>query len=191
VNYVYPIKDRKKISAIRKILAADSKRNELLFVLGCNTAFRISDLLKFKFSDLYDPEGKPIKYLYSFKEQKTDKNKSLPIPKIVDQLLREFIAACPDWQPQDLIFSGRKGSGAISRQHAHRILSAAAAAVGITDPIGTHTLRKSFAYHLYKDTGNLALVQKILNHASAADTLRYIGIDQEEMDAAYLSVNLG
>jgi integrase len=188
---VYPIKDRKKISAMRKILAADSKRNELLFILGINTAFRISDLLRFTFADLYDLKGKPKKYLYEFKEQKTDKTKSLPIAKPVEDCLKDFIKDFPSWQPSDPIFYSRKGSKPMQRQQAYRILNAAAEAVGITDPIGTHTLRKSFAYHLYKDTGNIALVQQILNHRSTEDTLRYIGIMQEDIDAAYLSVNLG
>jgi site-specific recombinase XerD len=38
--------------------------------------------------------------------------------------------------------------------------------------------------------GNLALVQKLLNHSSSGDTLRYIGIDKEQMDSAYLDLNL-
>jgi hypothetical protein len=33
-------------------------------------------------------------------------------------------------------------------------------------------------------------VQKLLNHSSSADTLRYIGIDREQMDNTYLELNL-
>lgn len=191
MKYVYPIKDRKKIAAMRKILAADSKRNELLFLLGINTALRISDILKLRYADLYNEKGKPLEKLYNMNETKTRKNKSFMIAPQLLKALQDFIKGDTDWKAEDYIFSSRKGSQPITRQHAHRIISAAAEAVGITDPIGTHTLRKSFAYHLYKDTGNIALVQKVLNHASAADTLRYIGIEQEEMDAAYMLVNLG
>ncbi|SET85503.1 Phage integrase family protein, partial [Oceanobacillus limi] len=50
--------------------------------------------------------------------------------------------------------------------------------------IGTHTLRKTFGYHLYKQTGDVALLQKILNHSDPAFTLRYIGIDQDAMNKA-------
>ena len=57
--------------------------------------------------------------------------------------------------------------------------------------IGTHTLRKTFGYHVYKKSGgNLGLVQKLLNHSNSGDTLRYIGIDKEDMDSAYLQLNL-
>jgi integrase len=194
--YVYPIKNRKKIEDMRKILAYNSSRDELLFLLGINTAFRISDLLRLKFSDLYDQKGRPIQKLYAYKEKKTGKLKSLPMPAKVEKALKEYVKAFPDWQPDDPIFQSRKkdgskGSGAISRQQAQRILIAAAESAGIKDPIGTHTLRKTFAYMLYKETGNIALVMKLLNHDSQSDTLRYIGIEQEEMDAAVLNLNLG
>jgi integrase len=69
-------------------------------------------------------------------------------------------------------------------------LSAAGEAVGL-ERVGTHSLRKTFGYHVYKRTGgNLGLVQKLLNHSSSADTLRYIGIDREQMDNTYLDLNL-
>jgi hypothetical protein len=42
-----------------------------------------------------------------------------------------------------------------------------------------------------KAGGNLGLVQKLLNHSSDADTLRYISIDREQIDNTYLELNLG
>lgn len=47
---------------------------------------------------------------------------------------------------------------------AYKILRHAADYVGLDD-IGTHTMRKTFGYHLYKKTGDVALLQKILNHS--------------------------
>jgi len=58
--------------------------------------------------------------------------------------------------------------------------------VGITEAIGTHTLRKTFGYWAYKDGKDLSLIQKLLNHASPAVTLAYIGITQDELDDVYL-----
>ena len=52
-------------------------------------------------------------------------------------------------------------------------------------------MRKTFGLHAYLQSGsNLGLVQKLLNHSSSGDTLRYIGIEQDEMDAAYMKLNL-
>ena len=76
-----------------------------------------------------------------------------------------------------------------------RILKEAAAACGIVSRVSTHTLRKTFAYWTmvmgHNDQRQLLLLQKMFNHSSPAQTLAYIGLDREEMDAAYKSLNLG
>ena len=66
---------------------------------------------------------------------------------------------------------------------AYRILNQAARQVGLSD-IGTHTLRKTFGYHFYQRTKDVALLQKVFNHSSPSITLRYIGIDQDVIDKA-------
>ncbi|QPA31462.1 tyrosine-type recombinase/integrase [Thermaerobacillus caldiproteolyticus] len=59
----------------------------------------------------------------------------------------------------------------------------AANKIGISE-IGTHTLRKTFGYHFYQRTKDVALLQEILNHSSPSITLRYIGINQDIIDNA-------
>ena len=54
----------------------------------------------------------------------------------------------------------------------------------------THTMRKTFGYHHYKQFNDVALLQKILNHSSPSITLRYISIYQEEIDSSYNSFEL-
>jgi len=47
MNFVEPIRDRKKIAQIKNLLRGqDRYRDLLLFVVGINTALRISDLFK-------------------------------------------------------------------------------------------------------------------------------------------------
>lgn len=46
MNFVEPIRDRKKIAQIKNLLRGEKRyRDLLLFVVGINTALRISDLL--------------------------------------------------------------------------------------------------------------------------------------------------
>ncbi|GMA66225.1 hypothetical protein GCM10025859_67000 [Alicyclobacillus fastidiosus] len=73
---------------------------------------------------------------------------------------------------------------------AWKALNNAAKVAGIKDRIGTHTLRKTFAYHAYKQGKDITLIQKLLNHSAPSVTLRYIGITQDEMDDVYLTLNL-
>jgi hypothetical protein len=47
MNFVEPIRDRKKIAQIKNLLRGAGRfRDLLLFVVGINTALRISDLLE-------------------------------------------------------------------------------------------------------------------------------------------------
>jgi len=52
------------------------------------------------------------------------------------------------------------------------------------DYIGTHTLRKTFGYTYYQKTKDLTALMKILNHSSQSVTLRYIGIEEEELQSS-------
>ena len=58
------------------------------------------------------------------------------------------------------------------------------------DEIGTHTLRKTFGYHFYNQTRDIALLQELFNHSSPSITLRYIGINQDKIDQAYDNFSL-
>src|SRR6056297_3984235 len=78
---VDPIKDRKKIKRIKKMLLEDKKYRELaLFKLGLNSALRVSDLLKLKWQDLFDEKGE-YKEQVTVKEKKTGKSKGFPLEK--------------------------------------------------------------------------------------------------------------
>jgi len=69
-------------------------------------------------------------------------------------------------------------------------MKAAGKSVGLTN-IGTHSLRKTFGYHVYKKSdSDIGLVQKLLNHSVSGATLRYIGVDREKMDDICLELNL-
>ncbi|WP_459907135.1 site-specific integrase [Desulfotomaculum defluvii] len=182
-----PIRDKKKIEAMKKILKAGSLRDYALFTLGINSGLRISDLLKLKVSDVL--EGKKIRDRIIIREQKTGKAKDFPLGKTAKKSLEEHLASWTH-QPEDFLFRSRKGKGALTRQQAYNIINNAAHAVGIQENIGTHTLRKTFGYHAYKQGTDLTLIQKLLNHSAPSVTLRYIGITQDQLDEVYLTLEL-
>ena len=67
----------------------------------------------------------------------------------------------------------------------NRYLWVAKRELNISYPIGTHSLRKTWGYFVYKRTKNLAIIMKILNHSSISQTLKYIGIEQEDLNLIY------
>ena len=52
MNIVEPIRNKKDIKKIEKILSAQSLRNLLLFTVGTNCGLRISDILNLNVSDV-------------------------------------------------------------------------------------------------------------------------------------------
>jgi integrase len=185
---VDPIRDVEKISEMKKILKAKGSRDEALFTMGINTALRISDLLSLSLGDILDGEGRLVKAIV-LKEQKTGKIKRFPINDSVRNALSVYINLRRKADRSEPLFLSKRG-GALSRWQARRILRAAGKSVGL-EKIGTHSLRKTFGYHVYKRTGgDIGLVQKLLNHSTSENTLRYIGIDREKMDNTYLELNL-
>lgn len=72
----------------------------------------------------------------------------------------------------------------IDRTTAYRFLNEAAREFRLRE-IGCHTLRKTWAYRLYKqDTNNLVLLMEAFGHTDPAMTLDYIGITQDMLDRA-------
>ena len=69
----------------------------------------------------------------------------------------------------------------VSRQYAYRVLSEAGKKFGL-ESIGTHTMRKTFGYHFYEQYRDVATLMVIFNHSNEHTTLRYIGVEQNNID---------
>ena len=170
MNEVQPIRKLEKIQEIKSRLAINGSRDVLLFSMGINTGLRISDLLPLKVGDV---RGKRE---YVLKEQKTKKTKRIMLHAVA-QDIEDYTRHMTD---DEYLFPSRKGDEHIGRVQAYRILNAAARDCGLEE-IGTHTLRKTFGYHFYKQNHNVAMLQQLFNHSSPSITLRYIGITQDEI----------
>ncbi|MGG5333961.1 tyrosine-type recombinase/integrase [Enterococcus sp. AZ163] len=199
MEFVEPIRDKKKIDAMKVILADDrfGDRNVLLFTLGINTAYRISDLRTLKLEDVLEISRNKViaRERLAMKEKKTGKNNSVFISKKLRKRIEKYTQ---DHFPEELatrnfdryLFPSQKGvDQPLARVSLWRILSNAADRVGLTN-IGTHSMRKTFGYFMYKNKTDLTLIQDLLNHSSQRETLRYIGITQEEKDTAVRSLDL-
>lgn len=188
MEIVEPIRDKKQLEAVKKVLRGSSLRNYSLFVLGINSGLRVSDLIALTVSDVMDERGK-MKDRINLHEEKSGKAKDFPIAENARKALAEYLATRPNCPPEEPLFKSRK-HGAIQRQQVWAIINEAARSVGIKDKIGTHTMRKTFGYHAYQDGRDLGLIMRLLNHSNPSVTLRYIGVNRDQMDRVYLSLNL-
>ncbi|TCT23376.1 phage integrase family protein [Melghiribacillus thermohalophilus] len=174
MNFVQPIRDPDMIQQIKDYLMEQNPRNYMLFVIGINTGLRISDILHLKVKDV---TGMHI----TLREQKTKKRKKI---RITPQLRRELKWYIEGKDPEEFLIKSREGRNKpIGRSMAYKILRDAANQFGLQE-IGTHTLRKTFGYHFYLQTKNIAMLQELFNHSSEKITLIYIGINQDTLDKA-------
>lgn len=183
---VNPIKDLNKVRELKKMIIEDGKiRLAFLFVLGINTGFRVSDLLKVQYEDIRNKDE------ITLREQKTKKMKTVAI----NSEIKKLFSLIDEGNTGYIFISESNRNKAThatwSRQYVSQELKRYADIAGIKENVSTHTMRKTFGYFMYKKTNNLALVQKLLNHSSIANTLKYIGIEQEQLNTAVMELNLG
>lgn len=200
MNYVEPMRNLEQIKTMRAILKSQSIRNELLFILGINVGLRVSDIVKLKLGEIVR-NGK-IKEYVVITEKKTKKTKKFYIGKTVEKVIKEYVAQYLELTDESYVFMSRKGENKpITRKQAYRILNGAAEQMGLVEhdennhiisgEIGTHTLRKTFGYHAIMNGISLRLLMDLFNHSSESQTLRYIGITEEQKKEVYLNSNLG
>ena len=175
MNVVEPIRDPQDVIELGEILKAKDMRWYVMYTMGIYSGLRISDILRLKVGDVKGKDEIRIR------EKKTGKEKAFP----VNDQLREILAGYCKGKDLDryLIESKRKPGRAISRVYAYRVIHEAGQQLGL-DNLGTHSMRKTFGYHFYTQTKDIALLMRILNHSDQSKTLRYIGIEQENIDNA-------
>ena len=163
-------------------------RNYTLVILGSNTALRISHLLSLRWDDVYDFESRSFRIHVTVSEKKTKKKKTFRLNKSALKALKIFFKH----RTSPYIFSnGRKHDRPINRVTAWRIITKAVAALHIPGKIACHSLRKTLGYQAWK-SGRvpLAIITQIYNHSSYEVKKRYLGITQDDLDDAYMAVDL-
>ena len=184
-----PIRDKEQLKELADyFLRKGQLRNYALVIMGTYTVLRISDLLRLKWSDVYDEERQAFRTHITIVEKKTKKERTIALNQQVLGVLQQ----CYLHRRGDYIFANnRKEPKAISRVQAWRIIHAAVVELGIMGKIACHSLRKTWGYHAIIDEDvSLAVVVDIYNHSSYEITKRYLGITQDERDEAYLGMEL-
>lgn len=195
MNFVDPIRDRKKIAQIKNQLRGERRyRDLLLFVVGINTALRVSDLLKLRIGDFVEPDG-AIRSRFWIREEKRGKRNEVVINDSIREALGDYLTAYPTIvaDPAHFVFFNTKTRDfrdAIQRGQAWKFIAGICAAVGLRGNFGTHTLRKTWGYHARMNGVDLALIMERLNHNSLAYTKRYLGITDDELADVARRLNL-
>ena len=101
-------------------------------------------------------------------EQKTGKQRVFTVPLVIVQYIENY-ALRNGIKPNERLFP-------ITEREVQKKLQTVCDYLGY-EGIGTHSFRKWYATEIYQNNGHdIALVQTLLQHSSAAITQRYIGI---------------
>ena len=160
---------------VELILKNASLRNYLLFILGINCGLRISDILSLNVGDV---RGKTHIQII---EKKTGKFKKFPVNSKLKPMIEEFTKGRRYDEPLFMTIFGNR----LERVAAYYIVRDACEKAGLETKVGTHTMRKTFGYHHYQKFKDIAMLQKMFNHSSPLITLRYIGIEQDQIEESY------
>lgn len=181
---VAPIREMKDIESIKKLLSGN-KRNLLLFTIGINCGLRCSDILKLKVQD--------VKYLkpndtLKIREQKTGKENILMINKTTYKILHDYLN---EHKPadEDYLFKSRKGGNQpLTVSSVNLMIKLWCKSINLKGNYGTHSLRKSFGFIQRKKFGvGIELLMKRFNHSSQHVTMRYLGIDDKELNGILMN----
>lgn len=200
-----PIKSTEDIARISTYLIDQRRyRDNMLFIVGINFGLRVSDLIQLRFNQLIDDDFSfrtsfPVLEKKTRNTRKVQRNRYITINEAVMDAVELYLKHTPR-KLDDYMFRSESNRGCnenkpMSRMSVDRILKEVCQTLGIKAKVATHTLRKTFGYHQMVMSGNdprkLLLLQKIFGHSSSMQTLEYIGITQEEIEDAYLGLNLG
>lgn len=206
---VYPFTSEEEIKAMidvfdKRINEApdDNKRqiasrNKMLFLIGINLSLRISDLITLRWN-FFLKDDLTFKESYKIqpkKTRKTGKFVTLYFNEVVKKSIIDYIEKYPIKDMNDFVFKSRKGDGAISERGVWKIIVDTSNEAGIEHNVGTHSLRKTFGYHVWHNAKDkekaLVMLMAIFNHSSIASTKKYIGIMDEEIESVFNDLNLG
>ncbi len=179
VGQKHPLK-LEEIWAIRiRLELADKTRELALFNLAIDSKLRACDLVKLKVSDL--THGGKVQPRAMITQQKTGRPVQFEITEKTRHSLNTWINEV-SLRNNDYVFKSRThASPHISARQYARIVELWVKSIGL-DPAayGTHTMRRTKATLIYKQTKNLRAIQLLLGHSKLESTVRYLGIEVDD-----------
>lgn len=150
-----------------------NERIATALVLEGNLGIRISDILKLRPCDIVRDGDR---YRLEIIEQKTGKSRSFTVPLIIWQYIENYCLRGGIGRTERIF--------PFSERAVQKHLAKVCDYLGI-EGVSTHSFRKWYATEIYNSNGcDIVLVQRLLQHSSAATTQRYIGIEPQRIEQA-------
>lgn len=176
------------------------KRSALIINLGIHVALRASDLLSLKWSEVLTDalgDGITVVEAISKREKKTGKVRLITLhSEVRTHLLNYSKIKGINYEAGNIdtyIFPGRNPDQPLTTRYVNAEFARLKERFDIdVETFSTHSLRKTWARHLWeksgRDPGMLTKLGIALNHGDITTTRRYLGIERKEIADLYLSV---
>ncbi len=174
-----PLQPRHVWAIRTRLQLAGRTRDLALFNLAIDSKLRGCDVVSLKVEDIA-PHGYAIDRT-TVRQRKTGRSVKFEITEQTRQAVDAYLKINRK-KPGDFLFTGRRGPDRCltTRQYA-RLLSEWIAGIGL-DPslFGTHSIRRTKATLIYRRTGNLRAVQRLLGHTKIESTVRDLGVEVDD-----------
>jgi integrase len=186
----------------RLLAELPNSRDQLMIILGLNTGLRITELLRLRWGQLVQADGRPKAMLVVARRDlkggrsihaKRVSSREIPLNEVAAAAIRKHAFSCfgsaPPPRMEEAVFRSRRRDGRpICREHAYDLISAAARRAGLDGCVGTHSLRRGYATDLYRLSGDLTAVQGLLGHRHFNTTAAYVQPRREQLFALCLKL---
>ncbi len=192
MNIVEPIRSREKVNKIKgNLLRQPNPRDFLLFVMGINCGLRISDLLPLRLVDIVDEEG-TIRDSIWIKEKKTGRQRKVVFNSAIKDAIKIYIKRTKMYDLDRFLFTSERSNNnrPLTKEMCWHLVNGWCKQVGMKERVGTHTLRKTFGYHLRMQGIPIERISNMLGHQNTKVTFRYLGITADEMEKDINNFNL-
>lgn len=176
---VDPIKDKKHIQTIKKLLS-DNPLDYALFTIGINTNLRASDILGIKVNQVTDLKpGDNFELI----ERKTKKYRRISLNRTSHLAIQKLLASKP-YDDMDYLFTGQRGVLTVPTVNAK--VKSWCRTINLKGNWGSHSLRKTWGYHQRVTFGvDLPTLMEIFNHSTQKQTLAYLCVQPDEIRNVY------
>jgi len=178
---VYHLNEPQKVPLIlsadevKRLLAmADCLRNRLLLSLSYGTGLRAGEVLRLRVKHIDSAQ-----MIVRVEQGKGQKDRLVMLSPETLTLLREWWKVRPkrwdDGVPvqERWLFPGRKPGEPLATHTLNNVFHTAANAAGIRKAVNLHSLRHSFATHLFDRGVDIRTIQALLGHVKLETTARY------------------
>jgi len=184
LNVVRPRKEKRlptvlsQAEVVRIFNAIENRKHLAILQTLYACGLRIGEVISLQIKDI-DSDRMCI----SVRRGKGFKDRTVPLPDELLQLLRKYYK---QYKPSIYLFEGQQANDSLkvvpySPTSIRRVLYRAVKKAGIHKKVTPHTLRHSYATHLYEYGVNLRSIQVLLGHGSSKTTEIYTHVSNHHI----------